>query len=117
MVKKLIWLNVVLRALMEMGVVAAFAVWGYGMGSTAWSSLLLAVVLPAVGFGFWGLVNFRSAGKHAEALRLAEELVISGLAALAFYSAGQHVLGWGLAALSVLHHGLVYLTGRRLLTA
>ena len=117
MLKMAIWLNVGLRALMETGVVAGFAAWGYRFGSTAWSSLLLAIALPAIGFGIWGLIDFRSAGNYAEGLRLAEELVISGLAALAFYGAGHPILGWSLAAVSVVHHGLIYLTGQRLLTA
>jgi hypothetical protein len=54
-------------------------------------------------------------GTLAEPLRLAEELVISGLAALAAYAAGAHALGWALALLSIVYHTLVYLTGDRLL--
>ena len=79
MLKTVIWLNVGLRALMETGVVAGFAVWGYSVGSNIWSSLALALAVPAAGFGIWGLIDFRSAGSGAEMLRLAEELLISGL--------------------------------------
>jgi hypothetical protein len=48
-------------------------------------------------------------------MRLLQELVVSGLAALPFYAASQHVLGWALAVLSIGHHALVYLLGERLL--
>jgi hypothetical protein len=44
-----------------------------------------------------------------------EELVISGLAAWAWYVAGQHLLGWALGLVSIAYHALVYLQGDRLL--
>ena len=112
--KTLIWLNVGLRALMEIGVVAGFAVWGYGVGSNAWSSLVLALAVPAVVFGIWGLIDFRSAGSGAELLRLAEELLISVWPP--WHSIARAPFArWALTGLTVLHHTLVYLTGRRLL--
>ncbi len=111
----LIWLNVVLRAVMELGVVVGLSVWGYSIATGFWLRILLALIAPAIGFGVWGLVDFRNTGVLAEPLRLTEELLISGLAALAFYVAGYQVPGWSLAVLSIIHHCLVYLTGRRLL--
>lgn len=104
------WLNLGLRGLMELGVVCGFAYWGYRTGGA-----LLAVGAPVVGFGFWGAVDFHQLGRAGEPIRLVQELVVSGLAALAFYVAGQHALGWGLAAVSVAHHALVYINGNRLL--
>jgi len=111
----LIWLNVALRAVMELGVVAGFAVWGYSVAGDLWLRVFLAILVPRIGFGFWGLIDFRRVGRLAEPLRLIEELLISGLAALAFYGSAHPVLGRSLLVLSVIHHGLVYLTGRRLL--
>lgn len=104
------WLNLALRGLMETGVVAGFAFWGYRT-----SGVLLAIGAPVVGFGFWGAVDFHQAGRAAEPIRLVQELVITGLAAAAFYVARAHVLGWILVLLSVAHHVLVYATGNRLL--
>ena len=40
-----------------------------------------------------------------------QELAVSGLAAVALYAAGQHLLGWALGLLSVAYHALVYLQG------
>jgi hypothetical protein len=48
-------------------------------------------------------------------LEVIQELVISGLAAVAGYLAGHPVLGWALGLTSVVHHVLVYATGDRLL--
>lgn len=108
-------LNLVLRVLMELGIIGALAYWGYQTGKSATARFLLSIAAPLIGFGFWGLVDFRGAGSMAEALRLIQELVISGLAAVALYVAGQEVLGWSLAGISIVHHALVYLLGERLL--
>jgi Protein of unknown function (DUF2568) len=112
---KIKWFNLVLRATMETGIVAAFAYWGYQTGQTPAIKIILAIGAPVVGFGIWGTIDFHQTGRIAEPLRLIEELIISGLAALALYMAGQPVLGWTLGVISVVYHVLVYLSGGRLL--
>jgi len=113
--KTLVWINVALRGLMEAGIVAALAYWGATRDGPVWMRACLAIATPAAGFGFWGAVDFRNAGAAREALRLIQELLISGLAALALYASGASALAWGLAGLSGLHYALVYLLGLRLL--
>jgi hypothetical protein len=100
---------------MEAGVVAALAYWGVHTGDGAGMKLALGLGAPALGFGFWGVVDFHQAGRLAEPLRLIQELVVSGIAALAAYAAGLPVAGIALAALSLVYHGLVYAAGARLL--
>jgi Protein of unknown function (DUF2568) len=107
--------NLVLRATLELGVVVGFGYWGFHTGRNALFKAAIGIGAPVLGFGFWGAVDFRRAGAAGEWLRLAQELLISGLAALAFYVAGQHGLAWTLAALTFVYHGLVYATGSRLL--
>lgn len=107
--------NLGLRGLMEVGIVCGFGYWGYHAGSTFAGKAALAVAAPVIGFGIWGLVDFRQAGAMGEALRLVEELVISGLAALAVYTAGAHILGWLLGGISLVHHALVYVLHGRLI--
>lgn len=107
--------NVALRAVMELGVVVALGYWGFATGESAGTKILLGVGAPLLGFGFWGLVDFRNAGSLAEPLRLTQELVITGLAAVAWYAAGAQAWGWALGALSIGHHALVYLLGGTLL--
>ena len=107
-------LNLTLRVLMEVGVVVGLAYWGIHSGGGAAAKIVLGVGAPAVGFGFWGAVDFHRS-PLAEPLRLVQELVISGLAAVAWYAAGQHVLGIALGALSIAYHALVYASGERLL--
>ncbi len=107
--------NLTLRVLVEVGVVAGLASWGVRTGDGTTMKALLGVGAPALGFGCWGAVDFHQLGGLAEPARLVEELLLSGLAALAWYAAGSHGFGIALGALSGVYHGLVYLTGERLL--
>ena len=107
--------NLALRAVMELGIVLAFAYWGFQTGGSTGTKILLAVGAPIIGFGFWGVVDFHQAGRLSEPLRLVEELVISGLAAAALYIAGQQTLGLALGMLSIIYHASMVLSGEHLL--
>ena len=109
------WLNLGLRAVMETGIVLGLAYWGYQTGSETLIKIVLAIATPLVGFGFWGAVDFHQAGQAAESLRLVQELLLSWLAALALWNAGQPALGLMMALLSIVYHALIYSTGGRLL--
>jgi len=109
------WLNLALRGLMETGIVLAFGFWGYWIGGTKTMKILLCIVVPLIGFGFWGAIDFSSMGQFSEYYRLVQELVISGLAAFTLYNTSAHILGITLALVSVLHHILIYSIGETLL--
>jgi hypothetical protein len=115
MVSALKWFNVGIRALMELGIVLALGYWGYKTGESATTKILLSIGAPLIGFGIWGLVDFRNTGSLADPLRLIEELVISGFAAFAWYVSGAQTWGWGLGIISIVHHVLVYALGGTLL--
>ncbi len=108
-------LLLLLRVLMEIGVVAALAFWGVHLGGSTAAKIALGIAAPALGFGFWGAIDFHQAARFAEPLRLVQELTVSLLAALAWYTAGWHGLGVALGGLSIVYHALVYATGERLL--
>jgi hypothetical protein len=115
MLSKLKWFNLTLRVLMEVGIVVALGYWGYRTGKSMSAKVSLSIGAPLLAFGFWGSVDFRQAGPMSESLRLFQELVISGLAAVAWYAAGEYALGWALGLVSIVHHALVYLLGGTLL--
>jgi Protein of unknown function (DUF2568) len=74
--------------LWESGVAAGLAWWGCRAGGGGWTGILLGVLLAIVGFGIWGRsTSIRPDGSRQ--LRLAEELLISGLAAARLIAAGQ----------------------------
>jgi hypothetical protein len=112
---KLKWFNLALRALMEVGIVVALGYWGVQAGNNMSTKILLGIGAPVLGFGFWGTIDFHQAGRLSESLRLFQELVISGLAAVAWYAAGQQALGLALGMISIVYHTLVYLLGETLL--
>ncbi|MGN6576393.1 MAG: DUF2568 domain-containing protein [Nocardioides sp.] len=107
--------NVALRGLLEAGIVAALALWGWTTAGSTPQRLALAILAPLLVFGFWGAVDFRFAGRRAEALRLTQELAVTLLAAAALDSAGHPMLAVILLAVSVVHHAAVYMLGERLL--
>lgn len=99
---------------MKLGVVVAFAAWGYSLGTSVLTRLVLGLLSPLVGFGLWGGVDFRGR-RHAEVLRCVEELTITAVAAAGWYVVGRHVLGVALLTLSIAYHAAIYATGQRLL--
>lgn len=108
-------LNLALRGVMEIGIIIALAYWGYQAGNSRLSTIGMAILLPLVGFVFWGLVDFRKTGSLAEVLRLIQELAISGIAAWALFTADAPIPGMSLAVISIVHHILVYALGGTLL--
>ncbi|HVT85861.1 MAG TPA: YrdB family protein [Chitinophagaceae bacterium] len=111
---KLKWINLGLRAVMEAGIVITFGYWGYETGKTNSAKIILCIVAPLVGFGFWGLVDFHQFN-CGEMFRLIQELLICGLAVIALYKTGSIIWAWAMAILSVVYHILVYVSGERLL--
>lgn len=108
-------LDLFLRGTLEAGIIAALGCWGITQGAGTAMRVVLGLAAPLVVFGIWGAIDFRGAGRAAEGLRLAEELLLSGVAAVALYAAGCRALARSLLALSVVHHALVYARGGRLL--
>ncbi len=100
---------------MEAGIVAALAFWGYERGQGTTTSVVFAIVAPAVGFGVWGGIDFHQAGRFAEPMRLLEELVISAVAVIALWLTGTPAFAIALAVVSIVYHAAVYATGGRLL--
>ncbi len=100
---------------MEFGIVAALVYWGFHTGRNTFMKIILSISTPVLIFGFWGLVDFRNAGTIAEYLRLIQELILSGLAAVVLFFSGQHALAWVLALISIIHHIFIYILGETLL--
>jgi hypothetical protein len=108
-------LNLVIRVLVEIGVLIGPMCYGYQLGQNMMVKILLSFIAALLVFGFWSLVDFHQCGRNAELFRLLQELILSALAAFFFFKAGLHRTGWILAVLSVIHHVLLYLLGDRLL--
>ena len=66
-------LNIILRAIMELGIVLASVYWGLHTGKSESTKIILGISTPILIFGFWGLVDFHNACSIAEILRLLQE--------------------------------------------
>jgi Protein of unknown function (DUF2568) len=104
-----------LRGVLEAGVVVGLTWWGYVVAGGGAPGVLVAVLAPLVGFGFWGAVDFHRAGALAEPLRLLQELAISVLTGWLLIAVGHRFWGWALVILSAGYHALVYALDERLL--
>ena len=94
MKSKLKTLNLALRGIMETGIVAGLAYWGFHTGKNTGMKILLCVGAPLLVFGFWGSYDFHNFRKWSELLRLIQELILSFLAAITTYVSGLHFWGW-----------------------
>ncbi len=86
-------INLGVRFLLELCMLAALAYWGYHAGDSVLMKLVLAVGAPLVAAVVWGLfIAPRAARRMADPARLLLELVLWVAAAAALAAAGQPTL-------------------------
>ena len=87
------FLNLALRFLLELCMLAALAYWGYHAGDGLLMQLVLAVGAPLVAAVIWGLfIAPRASRRLADPARLLLELVLWVAAAVGLAAAGQPTL-------------------------
>lgn len=102
------WINLGVRFLLELGILAALGYWGFQSGSSTWMKWVLGLGAPLLAAVVWGtFVAPKAAVELSASLHLLVELAVFGLAILALYRAGQANLA---AAF-----GLIYLINKILL--
>lgn len=86
------------RFVLELGLLAAFAVVGWRLPEAMWVKVTLAVALPVVAAGVWGLVVSPRARLRASLpVRLAVEITLFAVASLLLWVTGSPVAGLTLA--------------------
>ncbi len=87
------FLNLALRFLLELCMLAALAYWGYHIGDSLLMKLVLALGAPLVAAVVWGaFIAPRAWRRLTDPARLLLELVLWVAAALALAAAGQPTL-------------------------
>ncbi|MFD7153168.1 YrdB family protein [Kribbella sp. NPDC059898] len=84
--------NLLLAFLVEILALGVFARWGWDIGGTTATRILLAVGLPAVAAVLWGLFAAPTA-KRGQVPRWIVKVLVFGLAGAALWSLGHPVLG------------------------
>ena len=94
----------------ELGAMAAFAVWGWQVGTPRW---LLVLLLPLAAMTAWWLFASPKARFGSGGRREVVKVLVFGMASLALWDAGHH--GWAIAFLvfSIVLNGLALLPGVR----
>ncbi|HZF99451.1 MAG TPA: YrdB family protein [Chitinophagales bacterium] len=95
--------NALLAFSLELGMLAAFAYWGYKNGNGLVGRWMLAIGIPIVVAMIWGLILAPKAPYRLDTtFRVLVELTLFLLAAFALYRLGHVTLALMFAALSVL---------------
>ena len=101
--------NLALSFLLELGVLLALGYWGFQTGQGTVAKIGLGIGAPAVAIVVWGLFGAPTAVWHLDGpWRLILEVVFFGSAAVALFTAGQHVLGAAFALVFVVNLVLIY---------
>jgi hypothetical protein len=94
-------LNLALKFLLELGALAAFAVWGASFVDGVWAALP-AIALPLAAAAVWGTFAAPRSRRHLSLRpRIAFELGFFAIAAVAFWRAGLAISAAAFAALVV----------------
>ena len=101
-------LNLALRFCLELCLWGTLGYWGWAVGGALIVRLLLALVIVAVTVTLWGvLLSPRRPVELGGAARLALELLLFALAALALAATGHPALGAALAVVYVINKALI----------
>lgn len=101
-------LNLLIRFLLELCMLAAVGYWGFKTHSTWAMKIILGVGLPILIALLWGLfIAPRAIYPLTGISYLVVELILLGSGALALFTSGQPKLGWAYVVILVLNTVLI----------
>ena len=107
------YVNDGLRFLLELGMLAALAYWGFSehVGAVQW---ILGLGAPGLAALVWGaFVAPKASHPTLDPVRLLIELAVFGSGVAALLASGQTALGLVFAALVIVHLALTFVFGQR----
>lgn len=97
-------LNLLVRFLLELCMLAAVGYWGFKTQSGLFMKILLGIGLPVLIAVLWGMFIAPKATRPLSgASYLALELTLLASGAVALFASGKPALGWAYAIVLVLH--------------
>lgn len=101
-------INLLIRFLLELCMLAAVGYWGFKMHSTWTMKIILGIGLPLLIAVIWGMFVSPKATYPLNGLtRLSVELILFGSGALALYASGQTNLAWIYTAVLIINEVLL----------
>lgn len=114
MLAKLKNLNLALAFLSELIALVAFCYFGFTLEVSLALRIILGIGLPVVAIVIWALYGAPRSKRRLQGLPfLFLQIVFFGCAAVALYSAGQHLWGIIFALAFVLNTALAYVWGQK----
>lgn len=105
--------NLGIRFLLELSLLAALAYWGWHAGGETFESIVLAVVAPLVAAVAWGIfVSPKARVQLATPAWLGMQAVLFGAAVAGLLHSGQPTLGIALGVAAAINTVLVVAWGR-----
>jgi hypothetical protein len=102
--------NLGLRFILELCMLAALAYWGFQSGEGTLRHVVLGIGVPLLAAIYWGIFVSPKATFHLPLLaKLIFEIVVFGLAIVALYASGQHLLAIIFAVVAIVSRSLLLL--------
>ena len=106
-------INLGVRFLLELCLLAAVGFWGFKTGSGWLPKILLGIGAPVLIAAIWGMFVAPKATYHLYGVMLLGlEAVLFGLGVAALYLTGKHSLAWGFAFIVILNRVLMFIWGQ-----
>lgn len=100
-------MNLALAFILELGLLAAFAYWGWQTGDALWAKIVFAIGAALLVASVWGIFAAPASRRRLPQPWLAFlKLVLFGAGALALFAAGQPILAAILFVLFLVNLGL-----------
>jgi hypothetical protein len=105
--------NLALRFLLELGILAALAVWGFHSVQGMLGKMAVGIGVPLLVAILWGMFLAPASSLRLEGLLyLILEVVIFGVAAAALYATDHVALAWALVLIAVINKVLMVVWGQ-----
>ena len=106
-------ISLALAFILELCLLAALAYWGFKVGSSPLLKVVFGIGAPLLVAIFWGtFLSPKAAVRLSAPLRLALQVVVFVLGALALAAAGQPKLAWALGLVFIINSSLLYVWGQ-----
>jgi hypothetical protein len=106
-------LNVAIRFLLELCVLAAVGYWGFKTGSGWFLKILLGIGAPLLIAVIWGTFGAPKANMQLHGLiLLALEIIVFGSGVVALFAAKNNSLAWVFAVVVVINRVLMFIWGQ-----
>ena len=106
-------LNLAVRFLLELCVLAAVGYWGFKTGSGWFVKILLGIGTPLLIAVIWGIFGAPKANMQLHGLMLlALEIIVFGSVAAALYASINYSLAWGFGVIVLINRILMFVWGQ-----